>query len=500
LLFYVLALPYRALGGEGSGLLAGAALVNAASVCAIAWNLWRRGRLAGLLLGLVVTCLLVRALGGGLLEDAWNPYVVVLALLALALSAWSVACGDHWMLLLVVVLASFTIQAHVGTAPAAIVLVAIAVAAVGYDARRGRIVNTRALAVSALAVAVVLWVPPLIDQFDGGGGNLGELWTFFTEEHAEPSPGLGEGARLVAPQFGIAPPWITGDDPPYSYAGGLDPDWTVPVALAGLAITGVVSFRRRDRSSFALNVVAALFALASWLAAARVVGPPFYYVLRWTWVAGALAWLAIGWTLMRVVASATRPRAVVTRAVGATALVVVVALVTATTVSAVHADPPVPAESRAIAHLEPAVVEALGDEPGPVLVQPVSFNSGLLASGLLVRLVHAGIPAGLDPASEYIVGPRYVVSPRPGVAELVVLGEYDDPAPFRNDPASREIARYDTLTAQERSELVALRAEITGLEPAELARWSDTHPAARARLDALGRRALRATVFLRPTG
>ena len=73
-------------------------------------------------------------------------------------------------------------------------------------------------------------MPPLVDQFPSPGGNLGDVWSFFASDH-ESGPSVVDSARIVAPQFGIDPPWITGDDAINPISGGLDPDWTAPVLL-----------------------------------------------------------------------------------------------------------------------------------------------------------------------------------------------------------------------------------------------------------------------------
>ena len=95
LLFYALALPYRLLGAQGKGLLLGSLLVNTASLAAIGVVCWRRGRALGLVLGGAVVLLLVRALRPDLLVDPWNPYVIVLPMLAVVALCWaaSVRCS-----------------------------------------------------------------------------------------------------------------------------------------------------------------------------------------------------------------------------------------------------------------------------------------------------------------------------------------------------------------------------------------------------------------------
>ena len=86
-LFDLLALPYRGLGREGTGLLSGAAVVNAVAVIVAVGVLAAAARSRAL-----VWCDRPRAarytrLGGKLLDDPWNPYIIVLPMFTLAVLA-----------------------------------------------------------------------------------------------------------------------------------------------------------------------------------------------------------------------------------------------------------------------------------------------------------------------------------------------------------------------------------------------------------------------------
>ncbi len=194
LIFYLLAIPYRALGAGPGAFLAGAAVINALAVVASAILLWRRGRFIGCALGLVITLAVVRALGGTFLGSPWNPYLIVLPLLALVLVVWSVASGDSWLLPVVVALGSFVIQSHVGAAAVVLALVGIATVAVGVDGRRGRVRRYHRVLGWSAAVAAFLWWPPILEQFRHDGGNLTKLWSFWTASH-DSTPGIVNGAR-----------------------------------------------------------------------------------------------------------------------------------------------------------------------------------------------------------------------------------------------------------------------------------------------------------------
>jgi hypothetical protein len=499
LLFYVLALPYRALGSPTWGLLAGAVLVNAAAVGGCAWLLWRRGGVAGLLFASVPLVLLLHALGGTFLQYPWNPYVVVLVLFVLALTAWSVAAGDHWLLPLAVALATFVIQAHVGTLLPAAALVLVAVVFFAWDARAGRVRHTSRVALIGAGVGVALWLPAIIQELQSGRGNLTELWDFWTSKQS-PTPGLATGARLVAPQLGPAPSFVTGHESLGAFTASVDPGWTVPIALVLLLGATAVAFARRDRPSFTLDVIALTLVAAAWLSAARIVGEPFFYIVRWTWIVGAIAWLAIGWTTVRAGRTQLSPARLpsVATAGGAIAAALVVVLIAASTVAAVRSEPPDQPEANALRRLDGPTIAALTPHNGPVLVRPAgsTFLGAVLARGLLLRLARKGIDAGLDPADENVVGSAHVVAPRDATAEIVVASEPDEIDQYRADAHYREITSYDSLTRAARADYDALRGRVAS-DPTDLVSWIHAHPDEWARYRALDRRALHTVVFER---
>ena len=181
----------------------------------------------------------------------------------------------------------------------------------------------------------------------------------------------------------------------------------------------------------------------------------------------------------------------------AVATLLLVALIVGTTVSAMHAARPAPLESDIVAHLDRPLVAALRDRPAPVVVESESFTSGLIAGGVLTRLVHAGIPAGFDPKWAWVVGDHYVVEPARAGTHIVVLGDGDDFDAWRRDPGYRELASYDTLSPENRAELTALRAEMSAAGPEQTLVWLRDHPVDAQRVTALSRDAGRGAVFER---
>ena len=499
LLFFVLAGPYRLFGSSGSALLAAGVVLNLAAAAGCLWLLWRRGRIASVAFGGLVLLVLVRALAEEVLTFPWNPYAVVIPLLFLVLLTWSVVCGDDWLLPLVVALASFCVQSHVGTAAAAAVLVAIAIGAFAVRVGRGVVRSPWRTTIVSAVIGIVLWLPPLIDQVRPHGGNLTALLRYWTSAHAHVT-GWARGARIVNAQFSIPASWMTGHEHGQAFTGGLDPGWHVPWALVFLIAAGVVAWRRRDWPSLSLIAIVLCTAITAWISAARIVGEPYPYLLRWTWSIGALAWFAVGWTALRVLAE--RPS--VTRfgePVLWAAVAVAVLLAAATTITGIHAQLPGASSERALRRLAPQLLAFARRTPAPVLVESApDIGSAALADGLLLELDKRGIDARFErDGGGRGVGEHRTVEPADARTTLLTAaGSAVDT--YDANPAFRRVATYDALTPDERASLVSLTDELrTYLRTAhafDVRGWAHLHPDAFRRLTELGERDDRAAVFI----
>jgi hypothetical protein len=491
LLFYALALPYRLLGANVRSLIAGDVLLNAAAVTGALLLCWRRGRLAGVALGAIVLSILLRALGGFFLHYPWNPFAVVLPMLVLALLAWSVACRDHWILPVALVVGSFVVQAHIGTALAAAALLSFALATFLFDARRGEAHDLKRVSiVSAIALGAV-WIPPLVDQFTGGG-NLGELWRYWTKSHT-PTVGFTAAAKVMSSQLSIPAPWITSHETVNPFSGGVVSQWRVPFALLVLIAATVIAWRRRDRTAFALDVVALVLTTVAFISIARVVDAPYTYIVRWTWCAGAVTWLGIGWTAVSLLRDVTRRRVAF-----AGAAVVVGALTIATSVSAVRAGYVDPDLEQAMHVLHTPVLDAVRGSQ-PVLIEPSQdIDAGAISSALLLDLTKHGVRAGFEPKLDYVAGSERTVDPATARARLLVAVDRHI-MDFARDPSYRPIATYDRLAPADRAYFDNIDDLLAPLSLLQRKQWADAHPGEDARYRKLKQHALRATVFEAPT-
>lgn len=457
LLFYVLAVPYRVLGTDGRALLFSGMLLNIAGVGLVGWLAWRRGRTPGLVLTAVVGLILARALGGGFLVSPWNPDATLVPLFALGLIVWSVLCRDHALLPLAFGVASFVIQSHVGTSGVSVALLGVAVASVIVDARRGLVVRPVRLLLVSVGVAVLLWLPPIIDAVRARGGNLRTLWAFWSGSHAD-VVGWARAGRIVSSQLTVPAPWLSGHDVSSPIvARGLDPPQHIPWVLLAMIGCAVFAARRRDRSSLALLTVAMVFTAAAWVSMARVVGEPLPYLARWIWLVGALAWLSIGWTLFRAAASRIGPRARLP-AVTLACLVLVVLSVTAVAAS-VDLEAPFRNTERTVQRMDRELVREVRRLPGPVVVlTDDSFYGGLTADTVVNLLVAAGISAGYESGLGWRVGSSHVVAPAEARTRLrLFVGP--TVASALEDPDLRLLVHADPLNRRERAEVERVEAE-----------------------------------------
>jgi hypothetical protein len=334
LLYWALALPARA-GSSATAVAAG--LVNALSVMAAVWLAHRRrgrGFMFAVALALVVMC---GSLPEEALHDVWNPYLALLPFTLLILLCWSLARGDHRLLPLTALVASFVVQAHLtlvlpGAALVAIGLVGLARTRRGPDATREPM---RRWSVAAAAVALVCWLPPILDQAIHRPGNAVELARSSQDQGA--SAGLDTGWHAVARTVGVPPWWArsrlgVGDrlEDLLLAPGGFQ-QATAVLLLATLAAAAAPALRRRDADAAAAGAgavaVCAALGLVTALTPTRdALVNTLGYTVDWSAPAGMWLYLALGLALAALLRWPARvprvPAGVVPAAVAVTALVV----------------------------------------------------------------------------------------------------------------------------------------------------------------------------------
>lgn len=305
LLFYLAALPVRALG-MGIGLALATALINvAAGALAIVFA----NRQAGVRAAVVTTgvlAVLVSSYGNSLLVDPYNPTVCMLACFALLVLCWAVVNGDLHAVPWLVAVASFCLQTNLAYS---IVIIPLLVGVSGWcvAARRrdrSRVDGRSPASVGATAVwvgivAFVLWLPPIIEQvINGQQGNLA-LLVRAARVAQGPLP-FDQATERAAAMLTLWPAWGPGGFNSYPF---LEPGPNVVlaaaslVALAGaLGVMSALLSRRGERATARAAALGAGVVVLGWIATARTPLSPIWgfapdYV-RWLWPIGAFSAVA----------------------------------------------------------------------------------------------------------------------------------------------------------------------------------------------------------------
>jgi hypothetical protein len=329
--FYLLSVVYRVLGSGARSLFVGATLINALAAVACLGVVRRRTASPGRTLWAAFwICLLASVLAvvgpasvaysesplGGLVSP-WNPMVVIFPLLLFVLLGAGAMDRSALSLAGAVLVGSFVVQTNISTLPlvaaigavAAVTFVVTAVmdrriaqGSVASDAPVSG-VSRRAWAwvwFAAGAVAFVLmWLPPVVQQFTNHPGNITLIDRFFTAGY--PGHTLRSGIDAVTAVFGIlveGPAEVMRSNlaiaPHHEVVAGLV---TLVVLVAGVAAT-VVALRQRLRFAAGLGVLGLVGTLAMVVAVTRLVGHLYGYLVVWA-VALPIA-LVIGVGMIRL--------------------------------------------------------------------------------------------------------------------------------------------------------------------------------------------------------
>ncbi len=432
-LFYLLAVPYRLMGGSSIGLSLGAAALNLAAVVGIAIVAWRRGGAAMLVSTLLSLELLFAALGPEKLRDPWNPLVTILPFALFLLVVWSVACGDRWWLPLCAAIATLLVQSHLGyvLSVVGILVVCAAVLVCRFVAARKWARPTRdspsprkplvALIVSAGVVAL-FWAPVVWEQLTRQPGNLTRLLTYTV--HAQPSWSMLDGAKMAVTRFGVLPAWLTGQEArldPHTLLGA--PLWPGILTIVALAWATGVASRRRDGPKLILVALIWVVALTAAATGARIEDQAALWLLEWMAVGGFAAWALVGVTAIeslsrRRAAAGLRPKRIVASLTLITALVA-----TGNGVAAAVAGVPQASRSELVSKLWPQVdawrvgtgLQSVRVTFGPS--NPIGTTTVGWGAAIILQLERAGATASVDPAWADHFGERLA---RPQVADAAL--------------------------------------------------------------------------------
>jgi hypothetical protein len=467
--FYLLAPVYRLLGSSSWALEAATVAVHIGAIATALWIGHRRAGWKGVAAVGALLVVVVRGYGQVPLTQPWNPYLPLVMWMVVLLAAWAVLCGDHLMLIPLVVAASFCAQTHVPYLALGGGMFALGLGTVLVRCLRTPGSERRAplrSAAWAVGIGIVLWIPPVVDQFVNEPGNVRELVDHFGSP-PEPALGLGDGAELALGHLDV---W-TGlghqvvESGPFIAAASA---WRGGVTLAVWVVAVIVAWRVGSRALRALHVVVGAALVLGWASMARIFGRPWFYLTLWAWgvttlLVGAVAWTALAWWKSR---PGNEQRDVRTPVAVGAAVVALVATV-ATTVIFAGADHPEERLSRAVGALaEPtydAVIAGTGSAPGEDGVYLVRWSDaadiGSPGFGLLDELERRGLDVAADeffhvPVTDHRTRPR-------GEADAQIhlaTGGYVDA--WRDVQDAVVVAEYDPRTTEQREEYAEVRTRL----------------------------------------
>ena len=472
--FYVLWPFYQLFGARAWALEAAAVATHVVAIGVLLWIANRRGGL-GLVVGIAAAlAVLLRAFGAVLLTQAWNPYLPVIWWLVFLLAVWSILCGDLPLLPVAVFAGSLCAQTEVAYLGLAVGLGTAAIAVAGFEAYRNRIdrdVVRRFVqwTTATVVVAVLVWIPPVVEQLTTAHGNLGVLFNYFRHPPQDPV-GLGQGVKVLLAHLNPATPLTKALVPTTSHVD-VTTGSVIPGSffLALWAATVVAAWRLRLHSLLRLHAVLAATLLLGALSISRIFGILWYYLVLWAWGVNILMVVAVAWTLVvlarRRMAAPTQRRA---EAAGGLALAgFALAFTIVFAIDAARVEFPTPRLSATLGAVVDPTVKALearsgpgAGGSGPYLVtfgDPASL--GAQGFGLINELERRGVTVGAVPAYGGPVTPHRVLHPSDAAAVLH-LSIGPDIQYWRSKPDARQVAYFDPRSARDRAEYDRLRTQI----------------------------------------
>jgi hypothetical protein len=471
--------PVYAAGGRSAVALSTAVAATAAAWIAASLGVaWRRGgdSLTVILGGAILA--LIAGLGPSVFLEPWNPWFALMAFVALLVAVWAVNTGSRWAIVLATAAGSWCVQAHLGYAPTVAVLGALALFGLWRCSRRtdGSWRQVLWPAATSLALAALMWLPPMVEQLTGDPGNIGVmLSTYRAESRAQGELGPAGALKLVSAYLDPRTPALLLEDAVPTRRG---PSLaTALFAMAWLAAV-LLAVRRRAEpalgSAIWLHVVALASLGSATLAAWRIPGEVFGYLVLWLAAIVTVAMAAIVWTLWLAIRDRLHPSDPPTARPGwlrSPRVLSAAILVAASLAVAISFSDPEPPGGRLSDQAAELVEQAAAGLPaegdgtetgsrGPFIVRwddPAAF--GALGTALLSELERRGVAVGVDERLSTEMRPhRVLASGEVETALWVVSGTAIEQ--WRDIDGVREIAYVDPRSDAEAARQAAIEEEI----------------------------------------
>ncbi len=442
-------LPVYLLGGRTSAALMVAVVsVHLVSAAVAVWLARRRFGRSGVIVAAFVIILFVRSSGPDFVVEPWNPWLALLPFLVFVLLVDEVLArqGSWRWVVAAVVVGSHCVQCHAGYA--LVVGAAFVVMLVVLIRRR----SVRGMGAGFAALGV-MWLLPLVDQFRREPGNIQILVQHFTSPD-EPTIGFGEAVRVMATQFNVVGPWLTGSgvaQPAETWARW--PGFVAFVVLVGLARRRAVKTGDREIGALLLTLVGGI--VIACLSILRIFGSYLDYTIRWVWILSALTVLVAGLGLVRSARAGTFRRLPGHSAwVG---LVVVVAVLASVSVGA-DAKMPGAADSDVVEAVVPQLEPLIGDDTILVhLWDPYTLDA--TGFGTVLELERRGHTMRVDPSYAAAALPHRTATPDQVDREWwFVVGSLDEES--LDQPGVERVAVFDPRTPADEVEGARILAAI----------------------------------------
>lgn len=442
LLYYLLWGPWRLFGGASVGLLFGMLLLHL-SALVIAWFAARFRSLAAAVLvaGALLTVWAVGPESEALLP--WNPMVGLLYGGTAVVVAWNASLRGRLGTLLLFPIGSLLVQAHVSTAP--VVLALFMGGALLALWSRGQ---TDALPwrwwMAGAAIAVVLWLPPLIDQFTGSG-NFRQILS--SAAAGGPALGLRQGATVLIDAFSIPPYWWNPE------IGLLPTEWHPPWLLILPILALAVALVRRDPSHLRFLAIATVALTVAGLGVSRFMDS---YSYLGAWIPG-IAMVTVALSLWILVAAAGGERLLL---LASPVLLVLPALGVATSLVT---NPPPLDHNTAITQAAAGAVAAEGLQSTGVHLSTAPEDRDLafgVTPAIAAELQRVGVPLSASMPTDWPARLRALIPSDPDDRAPLLLREVRDPEASVPE-GWRVLAEGDPFTPDEWRQIRELRRAAT---------------------------------------
>ena len=460
---YALFPVYFLFGRTSFGLLVATTTLHFAAVVAAVLVARRVGGLSLAMLVAFVAAVLDHALGAQFFLTPWNPWMPVLAYLLFLVLVFAVARGRLLAAPFAVLVGTHCAQTHVSYVVLVHGMLGLLLGWLVLQAWRGwnGITWRRVARLSAIsaAVAFVMWIPPIFDQLRRTH-NLSRILHHFTDS-TEQTVGLRAATKAMLAEWNLGGAFLSGarHNPATSA-----PSLTGLLLFAGLVVVGwIVSIRRRDAAAITLEAVAAAAAGLGWVSTTRIIGDFYDYVIRWSWLVGALLFVAALWAIWRAVADAAVARGglgVAHRWLAALVAAGIALPTVALLGQSVHAEVPYAAESRLVGGLAAGLTGKLDAHNRYLLRWHDPAGLGGPGFGLLLELERHGFHIGSDSWTRFAVLQHrvYDESTVTSVLWLVTGDASIDEFKARGD--GEELVYFDPRSPDEKVRSDADRAQI----------------------------------------